>query len=237
MPAPNDKFPTCRKGGANLKWMLGQADHVDMSEGQTAYVKYNAVMRQYSDRYGYQLSKVTAAFCALSPNNDYVGNLRSLTSVIEGLRDGTEHGQIIISTYNHCKYRAIKYLTGEDEFDTDKRGLKIRSFYHNIISPGCPKNVTIDGHIAAAFCGDPNLVMKDVILSRKMYREISAVVNRMAKKAELLPNQLQAIIWFTRKRIYRIKYSPIRDMFSDPSDQWRIMIPLDELKAYPLRAA
>lgn len=232
-----DKFPGLVEGTDNLAWMLRQADDIDWNEGQTAYRKYNQIMTEYADKYGYSLEKTTAAFCALSPNNDYVGNLRSLTSVFEGLANGVDPDDIVISTYNHCKHRAIHYLTGAAEFDSPKRGPKILSFYKNIINPECPEHVTIDGHIAAAFCGDPNLVMKDVLMTRGIYRRISAGVNHLANEMNLLPNQLQAIIWFTRKRIYKIKYVPIIDLFAEPDDVWRILIPLDELPPYPIKVA
>lgn len=232
----NRHFPDPVTGLDNLVWMLEQTDEIDQTEGCEAYAKYRRVMQDYANAYRVPLDRVTAAFCALSPNNDYVGNLRSLTSVLEGFVAGTPVDRVVISTYNHCRDRAFRYLNGEEDFDTPNRGLKIKSFYWNILDPDCPAHVTIDGHMAAAYAGDSALTMKEVLLSRNWYRVISGAVIDLADEVGLLPNQLQAILWFTRKRLYRIKYVPIRDMFAEPGDSWRILIPLDQLPAYPLRA-
>lgn len=230
------RFPACKIGRSNLEWMFKQADDVDTREGQRAYQKYRVMMKAYSDEYRQPLDLVTAAFCALSPNNDYVGNLRSLTSVLEGLAAGVAGDSIVISTYNHCRDRAIDYLTGDAQFVAPSRGLKILSFYRNILNPDCAEHVTIDGHIAAAFCGDPKLIMKDVIISRKEYRRIARHVGELGVEYCLIPNQIQAIIWFARKRLYKIKYTP-PGLFADPNDQWQILMPLDILTAYPRKAS
>lgn len=231
------RFPNKIKGRKNLEWMLAQADSTDRQEGISVYGKYNLMMNRYAKAYQLPVEKVTAAFCALSPNNDYVGNLRSLTSVIEGLQSGVDRERITISTYNHCRDRAIRYLLGEEEFDTLDRGPKILSFYHNILYPQSPHWVTVDGHVAAAYAGDPKLVMKDVLMTKNQYQIIRGVINNIAVSQNLIPNQLQAIVWFTRKRLYKIKYTPVVDMFAEPDDIWRTVIPLDELPAYSVKGA
>jgi len=223
-------------GRINLSSMLSRSDDIDQAEGATAYHKYNRLLSDIAHSYGYDFHRVVAAFCALSPNNDYYGNLRSLVSVLLGLDCGVPVDKIVISTYNHCRDRAAKYLTGEEEFDVKSRGLKIRSFYHNIISPDSPDWVTIDGHIAAAYQGDDNLTMKEVILTKKNYMVISQVLFSMSEEQGVLPNQLQAQLWFTRKRTCNVKYVPVRDMFSDADDFWRIMVPVQDITPYPRRA-
>ncbi len=212
--------------------MLDQADEIDQLEGQMAYCRYNEMMQRYADEYDFPLTGITAAFCSLSPNNDYVGNLRSLTSVLNGLNVGTPHDKIVVSTYNHCKDRAIKYLLGQEDFVTKTRGPKILSFYENILNPMCSEHVTIDGHMVAAYVGDPNMNMKEALVNKSKYFEIVGLVKEIAKERSILSNQVQAIIWFTRKRIFNIKFNPNMDLFQDNSDIWKIIIPLDHLPGY-----
>lgn len=221
------------QGMYNLIMMFNQADSIDYEEGKNAYFKYNQMMRDVHKEYPeFGLDGIVGAFCALSPNNDYVGNLRSLITILQGLRLGTPHDKITVSTYKHCRARAIAYLQGAP-FETGTRGLKTLSFYKNILYPMSDAYVTIDGHMVAAFLGDKDMKMKEALVSRSAYRLIAGVTCQLAKATGLLPSQVQAIIWFVRKRVYQIKYNPDMDMFSAPDDKWRILMPIYEVNPFP----
>ncbi len=231
-----DKDVTPEQGLLNLMLMLDQRDDHDHKEGKTAYPRYRTMLKSLHNRYPmYAFESVVAAFCALSPNNDYIGNLNSLLTLMKHHSDSVAPERIKISTYDHCKDRAIKYLEGED-FDAPGRGLKTLNFYHNICDPSSDKWVTIDGHMVATYMGQDNMVMKDALVGRAKYREIADATNRVAEDMGVLPNQVQAMIWFTRKRILGIKYQPTADMFSNmEDDRWGIIVPFDRLKIYALR--
>jgi len=68
--------------------LLAIANDQDRSDGLGAYCFYRKQMTAYADHYGHRVSLITSAFVALSPNSDYIGNLRSLTSVLEGIKRG-----------------------------------------------------------------------------------------------------------------------------------------------------
>lgn len=225
------KIPPFEIGSANLVRMYQMADAIDIAEGKLAYQKYNIVMRRIVEKYGYTIEGVTAAFCALSPNNDYIGNLRSLISVLQGLSAGVPRDHITVSTYKHCRDRAIQYLTGEEPFIAKNRGMKILSFYRNILDPEDPRYATVDGHIAAAYHGDDDMVMKDAMLTGREYKTILVALKVIANDERLLPNQVQSIIWFTRKRTLDIKYNPMSDLFM-PNDPWQILAPIEDLQPY-----
>ena len=222
-------------GRHNLKKYLRLADAIDIAESQTAYTNYNRMMRRVSDFYGFPLDLTVAAFCALSPNNDYFGNLRSLVSVLQGVVLRVPPDAITISTYNHCKLRALDYLQGAEGFVSAGRGLKTLSFYQNILTPDTPDWVTIDGHIAAAYNGNPLATMKDSILTRRNYAEISDTLFGLALDAGELPSTMQARVWLTRKRLYRIKFNPNMDMFREEGDQSGILLDPALIHPYPLR--
>lgn len=219
-----------------LEAMWARADRVDIDEGRLAYFRYHQVMRGIADLYDADLPRVVAAFCSLSPNSDYLGNLRSTVSVLEGMRRGIPDDEIIVATYNHCKTRAIAYLRGERMFLGETKGLKITNFYHNVLSPHDNKWVTIDGHMVAIARGQ-NLTMKEAILKgSREYREIAHHVKAMAFDTFLLPHQLQAVLWFARKRIFNVKYDPQGSLFHGSTDQWRTLVDVAELKPYPIRS-
>lgn len=215
----------------HLRKMYEQADDIDRTEGALAYRRYHQVIQMFADRYDAPFDRTLAAFVALSPNSDYFGNLRSLASVLQAHQKRHPQEQATVSTYNHCRARAWGYLTGETRFLDTVKGPKIRAFYHNILDPDCPKHVTIDGHMVCAYRG-VELTMKEVLIRGGEYKRIADRTKRLARDLGLLPNQLQAIIWFARKRTRQIKYEPQLDMFRDTGDVWRTIITPDEARPY-----
>ncbi len=218
---------------ANLEKMFKQADAIDMEEGLLAYQRYHMVMAEMSMAYSIELEKVIAVFVSLSPNNDYVGNLRSTVSVLAGISAGVPEEQVTISTYKHCRKRAFQYARGERNFLKETKGQKIINFFHNVLDPSDNRYVTIDGHMSAIW-QNKNLTMKEAIVRHKReYNEISDAVKKLAFREMMLPNQLQAILWFTRKRVRNIKSENQFDLLLPKGDLWRTIRNLKELRPYP----
>lgn len=221
-------------GPANLDKYFDLADADDVREGLLAYRRYNELMNEFARKYDTPLNRVVAAFAALSPNNDYFGNLRSLVSVLHAHKNGIPRTRVVISTYNHCAARAFKYLSGEEEFDAPDRGLKIRNFYHNIMNPDDTRWVTIDGHMSAAW-RDLSLTMKEAIIRTPAeYEQIANACKLSAWRRFIKPNQYQATIWFARKRVLKIKYSAQINIFHARDDLWQINYDLNTIDPYPL---
>lgn len=218
----------------NLNKMLKLSDAIDRREGMLAYMRYNDVMQAIADRYGFGLSETVAAFVSLSPNSDYFGNLRSTISVLAGLRDGVLRELINVSTYKHCRDRAISYATGELQFLSNTKGPKITNFYHNVISPLDNRFVTIDGHMVAIW-RDQNITMKEALVKPREYVEIASEVKRFAFDQYMLPNQLQAVLWFTRKRVTNTKYDPQGSLFRSADDLWNTSVDVNDIKPYQIR--
>jgi hypothetical protein len=197
-----------------------------------AYDRYNIVMRRIAKRYDFPLDIVCAVFCSLSPNSDYVGNLRSTVSVLHGLRSGTPDDDIVVSTYGHCKTRALAYARRVDSFVSESRGPKILNFYYNILKPHSWRYVTIDGHMVAIWRNEPTATMKQSIVHRSEYTVIAEAVKRFAFYHFMAPNQMQAILWFVRKRTLNVKYSAQLDLLSDSDDAWGTLRNVDEILPY-----
>jgi hypothetical protein len=213
--------------GRNLRTLYNKADAIDRLDGCLAYESYHKVIQSFADHYGFPFEATLATFVALSPSNDYFGNLRSLASVLQGVKAGHTAEDITVSTWNHCRNRAVLYAEAKRDFLSTVRGLKIRSFYMNILDPTDPKPVTVDGHISAAWQGRDDLTMKEALVRPTHYEVIAADVRRLAKQEGLLPNQMQAILWLTRKRVLRIKFDAQFDFFTNA-----ILVTPDDAKPY-----
>ncbi|MER9706047.1 hypothetical protein NKJ10_17630 [Mesorhizobium sp. M0204] len=216
---------------ANLMRMYLAADATDRAEGARAYARYHGLMGRIADRYGTDLARVVGGFVALSPNSDYVGNVRSLISVLDGIRDGRPCHDITVSTYKHCRNRAYAYLTGKEDFMTHAKGLKTRAFYMNVLDPTDPDYVTVDGHIYGAWVGQ-NLTMKKALVSPRKYRVVEADLKLLAAVLGKIPNEVQATIWFARKRVLGIKYNAQLGLFAPADDKWGTSLDLATLRAY-----
>lgn len=212
----------------HLVELYDKSDDIDRSEGRAAYERYHRMMKKIAKRYGFPFGVTTAAFAAMSPNSDYLGNLRSLISVMEGLRQGKRSEEIKVSTYNHCRDRAIGYIVGRERFLDHAKGLKTRAFYLNILNPEEPFPVTVDGHMFCAWKGE-DMPMQAVRMSDRCYGEIADDIRMLARCLGLIPNQLQATLWFARKRIKRIVFDSQLDFWMDPS---RTELDLDQIRPY-----
>jgi len=215
----------------NIEKVLAQADKTDLSEGMVAYTNYNLLLLNISKIYGVGFAQTVAAFVSLSPNNDYVGNLRSLVSLIQGIKAGKPVESITISPYKHCLLRAYDYMTGTKDFLLETGGLKIKNFYCNILLPESKGYVTIDGHMHNVWRGKQT-TMRESMLSQAKYDKISSDFKTVASRKKIIPNQLQAILWFTWKRINRVRYKPQTCLFSADDDFWGLKIDPADIKPF-----
>lgn len=222
----------------NFIRMFALTDTIDREEGMLAYFRYHTLMCQLSSRYSINLDRVVAVFVSLSPNNDYAGNLRSAVSVLAGIHHGVPKGQVTVSTYKHCRDRAWAYGTGERVFLNETKGPKIINFYHNIINPKDPNWVTIDGHMSAIW-QDKKLTMREALIGKREYNRIADALKLLASfKGDILPSQLQAILWFTRKRLFRVKFDPQGDLIDFAnSDVWKTSRDVNSILPFPMKGA
>ena len=152
--------------------------------------------------------------------------------MLQAVQQGTPCDRVTVSTYKHCRDRAYLYVTGERCFLGTSKGPKIRAFYHNILDPDGSEYVTIDGHMKAAYEGRDMTMKEAIVRTKGEYKRISDATKRLAGLEGLLPNQLQAVIWFTRKRTRRIKYDGQLKLFGDPTDVWGTVIRAQDAPPY-----
>lgn len=213
-----------------LNWVLDQADPVDHYEGLVTYHRYKTMMHRFAEHYGFPVERVIAVFCALSPNNDYKGNLKSMATVLYGSRAGWEQEEFTVTTYKACFKRAYCYLHGIHNFLDHCKGPKTRAFYQNILDPYDLTPVTIDGHMLSIW-HDQRMTMAEAVGLRYRYQDVAQGVREVAFSRCLIPNQAQAMMWFTWKRLHRVVYKAQLNLFQD-GDQWGNVVDPADVKPF-----
>jgi len=223
------------KGGSieNLIDLWTLRDDIDELEGYRAYMGYNQVMRDFANFYDAPFDRVVEVFVALSPNNDYHGNLRSMASVLNAHQRGRVFATVTVSTYRACSKRAWGYITGQTNFLDTVKGPKIRAFRDNIINHATSQAVTVDGHMIGAWMGE-SLTMKAaavLLKSKRDYRLIESKIQKLAGLLKLKPHQLQAVLWMTRKRVLNVKYDAQYGLFNQ-GDAWTTLCDPEDYPPY-----
>lgn len=204
----------------NLELVVEQATEADKAEGMLAWRRYYRLLKSIGDRTGHSASVATGVFAALSPNNDYLGNLRDTVRLLRAHQRGLSAEQVKVSTYHANKHKAWDIACGAHPL-AKLRAPKTRSFFLNISNPDDAYPVTVDGHIFNAWAGVRVPLVATPSRGRKAHYDVVAEdVRTLARAHGLLGNQMQAIIWFCWRRTHRIK-----------TDNQLELLPADELIA------
>lgn len=187
----------------NLKLTLQQANKHDVAVGHAAYARYNRIITLMATQTGATPRTAAAVFSALSPNNDYFGNLRDAHTLLRAAAQGRTLGDFKVSTYGHNKRKAWAIAHGIEPLEVIVAP-KTRSFFLNVADPNDPQPVTIDGHMYNIWSNKrQNLV--GLKWRKSQYEEIAEDVRKLAREQGCVPCQMQAILWHTWRRIHRIK--------------------------------
>ncbi len=212
-----------------------QVNFCDKKEGLSAYENYHKTLLGIAWNTHIPIAQVAGVFAALSPNNDYAKNLCSCLTVCLGFIQGRHEHECIVTTYNHNRAKAWRILTGEHFYSVFK-GLKVRNFWRNLTEPNHPEAITIDGHMVNIAHGTIR-GLKEGSITKGQYRYLARVYRSIAADLKLLPCQLQAILWFTWKRINNIVYSGAgkTPLLFSCDNEWRNFIPFKNIVPYPFK--
>lgn len=189
---------------ANLELIFNQATEADLAVGMDSWFHYNRLMATIGERTGFGVATVTGVFASLSPNNDYMGNLRDAVRLLKAKREGLRVDQVRVSTYNPNKVKAWAIASGENPLKF-LIAPKTRNFYSSIVDPHDRSFVTVDGHIFNIYAGR-RVALTEVKEHHLDYDEVALAISEMADDLGLIPNQVQGVLWYTWKRIHRIKW-------------------------------
>lgn len=196
----------------NLKRIFDQATPHDFDSGLDAFPKYNRIMVKLAEHCETTPRVAAAVFSALSPNNDYHGNLRDAYTLLKAAQHGKTLTEFSVSTYGQNKRKAWRIAHGEDPLDLII-AKKTRSFFLNVYDPTDPGPVTVDGHMVNVWrCKRENLA--GLQFPKSLYDVVADGVRALAQEHGLVPCQVQAIVWMTWRRLHGIR-SPAQMEFWD----------------------
>lgn len=176
-----------------LTSLIQQATPKQLADGLNWYTQANQFAQQLATDYGHSLDTVCQVIAILSPAVSWDINKRDTESLLD------QGANAVVSTYGQNKTKALSVLTGADQINP--KALKTYSFYRNLLAPTCDKHVTIDRHAFKAYkkqtkAGSVSITPKQYELARKAYA-------RKAKELNIVPCQLQAIIWMAYRENVR----------------------------------
>jgi len=202
----------------NFQKVYDLATERDREAAIASYLKYHRLTAEIAKKHGFTSTIGAAVFAALSPNNDYWGNLRDADKLLAAARAGKQITDFTVSTYGPNKRKAWAIAQGESP-DALIVALKTKNFFHNVDDPTDPNWVTIDGHMFNVYHGvrrpiqSKNNKNRVVKVTRWDYIEIAAAVKTFADNYDLLPCQMQGILWITWRRIHAIHTPSQRELW------------------------
>jgi hypothetical protein len=162
-------------------------------KGKNWYFEVNDYCKTLSEIYNIPLIKVAGIMSALSPNNTFKSNVRSLERFLKN------KGNCKVTCFDSQKNKAIKILnTNDNSYDNVLellgKGLKTRAFFCNIYQPHKSEKVTVD-RWAHRWGVERSIVPKGKALTDKRYKAIGVAMIKESKRINVLPHQFQAVKW------------------------------------------
>lgn len=161
---------------------LSRADANQHAAGMDWYADAHSLALTLNSR---NVAEASAVIAALSPQLSWDRNVVLAKRAYDGTLDGGCLPASIV--------KAHRILAGETPLDV-LGGLKVRSFYANIVDPTDSITVTVDRH-AVDVAVARRLGKASPGLTPKRYAAWSAAYREAALDKGMLPQQMQAITW------------------------------------------
>ncbi len=187
----------------NLAAWYHKANPKQRKDGRTWYQDAHRFARGLSRITGLEFPRVVGVIAALSPRCTWSENVSAALTLV---RTGRLPKGTPVLPLNVIKAREI--IAGKPPLEV-LRGSKVLAFYDNILSPKTSQHVTIDIHAARAAFNKTTLTKAE---ESRVFRvqgniELQQAYKRTAKRLNLRPHKLQAIIWLA-----------VRDSLRKPKD-------------------
>jgi hypothetical protein len=200
-----NKEVTQTKVVKNLLRYYNLATAEELAVGKNWYKEANEFCQGLATEYGLEIWKVAGIVAALSPQNTWVQNKIDARNFISrggrgfmGQRDRTIKSKKILKASSASEVHDL--LSTKPGY-----ALKTKAFYRNILLPEFCDSVCIDRHHLAACTMRPNKVRaisnKEGVITGKQYRFLANATVVASRKAGLIPNQFQAVVWGTLRRL------------------------------------
>ena len=203
------KFKTIQTQTKHIEALLNGASDTEKIQGGSWYKEANNYAHHLSELFGIDSPcKVAGIISALSPATDWGRNKVDAHNFIAlAINDDAMSGSY--GTYKNNVRKALEIFNLERPTKANvgailrgKTGYKTESFFYNIYDLDS-QEVTIDRH---AIKGANNVYEGgSVALTEKRYRDSEKAYQKVAKKYNLKPYQVQAIVWVTYRRLRGLK--------------------------------
>lgn len=187
---------TLKKYERNLMGLYQNAEVSDHVAGITWYKEANEYANKLSNMFNVSLDKVCQVMAILSPAASWEKNKLSAFYMLKAYSENSAYDSFKVTTYGANKKKAWEVLTLNKTIPST--GLKVYSFYRNILNPNIADTVTIDRHAIKAMKGIDKAGKQAV--TSLTYRKASFVYTRMASRLGIKPHEFQAIVWLAYKR-------------------------------------
>jgi len=203
------KFKTTQTQVKHIEALFKGASDTEKIEGGNWYKEANTYAHHLSDLFGIDSPcKVAGIISALSPATNWERNKVDAHNFIAlALNGDAMSGNY--GTYKNNVWKALEIFNLDRATKSNvgtilrgKKGYKTESFFYNIYDLDS-QEVTIDRH---AIKGANNVYKGgSVSLTEKRYRDSERAYQKVAKKYNLKPYQVQAIVWVTYRRLRGLK--------------------------------
>lgn len=185
----------------NFKRVFNQSTSYEKELAKNSYYNYNTLTTYIAKELGFPSYVGPAVFSALSPNSTYFGNLQDVRILLEAKRAGKDISEFKVHTYGNNKRKAWRIADCQDDPLNLIVAKKTRNFYLNCLNPSDPYPVTCDGHVynASRYIKENLVGLRG--FSDRRYEELAEGIRILAKELNILPNQLQGVIWVTWRRL------------------------------------
>jgi hypothetical protein len=184
------KFSNINKGSVKrtIARIMSKTDPETIQTGMNWYTFAHSFTLSLSEKYSLSMIHAAGIVAALSPAIKWDQNRADAERIITLGEDAT------VSTYTPNKIKALLIREGQSPFEV-LGGRKVTAFFINILDPSDDQYVTIDRWILRAIGIIDDKEQKSFFASDKKYNLVSEAIREKAKDYDMLPNQLQAVIW------------------------------------------
>lgn len=198
---------TKRKLVNSIKRFYAQATAAELIEGLAWYNEANLYCKELASRFNISVSQAAGLIAVFSPQAGWLENKRYALNYL--INPSVQ----LRSQVQQDKAKLILTLKSETDIynaqSTRGAAFKTKSFFLNISNPDIVTSVTIDRHAIAVCIQDINNVhaldQSYGQLTAKQYAFFESAYLQAANELEILPHQLQAIVWVTYRRLRALK--------------------------------
>lgn len=177
---------------SRIEKLLSQVTSQTLEEGKNWYKDANKYCQELSIEYNKTFRQVVGILAALSPMKEWGVNKRQTRQFLEFQTCGTFGRQINKSLEMYdCIVAELDAQKADKFIMMTLNGMKTKSFYHNIVYPSTSRMITVDTHM---------LKLSDwTYMDDKKYQVIEQAIQEKADSIDMLPLELQAILWLQIK--------------------------------------